>query len=63
MSNSAEGKANEVLGMDPEIVALLKEEYFLLHKTVEDFDQRALTIIKAWSVTRQVSGWHSSFIP
>jgi len=29
---------------------LLKEEYFHLQDTVEDFDQKALTI-KAWSVT------------
>lgn len=33
---------------------LLKEEYFLLQKTVDDFDQKALTI-KAWSVTASMA--------
>lgn len=33
---------------------LLKEEYFHLQKTVEDFDQRGLTI-KAWSVTASMA--------
>ncbi len=33
----------------------LRQEYFHLQKTVEDFDQRALTI-KAWSVTVSMAG-------
>lgn len=61
MSDSAEGKADKLLGMDPEIVALLKEEYFHLQKTVEDFDQRTLTI-KAWSVTTSMAGIAASFL-
>jgi hypothetical protein len=39
---------------------LLKEEYFRLHKTVEVFDQRALTI-KAWSVTLSMAGIGAAF--
>jgi hypothetical protein len=42
-------------------IPLLKEEYFHLQKTVEDFDQRALTI-KAWSVTTSMAGIAASFI-
>ena len=34
---------------------LLKEEYFQLQKTIEDFDGRTLTI-KAWSVTFSATG-------
>jgi hypothetical protein len=41
--------------------SLLKEEYFHLQKTVEDFDQRALTI-KAWSVTTSMAGIAASFL-
>jgi hypothetical protein len=42
-------------------VALLKEEYFHLQKTVEDFDQRTLSI-KAWSVTTSMAGIAASFL-
>jgi hypothetical protein len=61
VSGSEEGKAEEVLGMAPEVVALLKEEYFHLQKTVEDFDQRTLSI-KAWSVTTSMVGIAASFL-
>src|SRR5437868_6915089 len=47
--------------MDAGIVGLLKEEYFHLQKTVEDFDQRTLTI-KAWSVTTSMVGIAASFL-
>jgi hypothetical protein len=36
-------------------VDLVKQEYFHLQKTVEDFDQRGLTI-KGWSVTVSLAG-------
>jgi hypothetical protein len=36
-------------------VEFLRQEYFHLQKTVEDFDQKALTI-KAWSVTLSMAG-------
>ena len=39
---------------------LLKEEYFHLHKTVAEFDQKALTI-KAWSVTLSMAGVGAAF--
>lgn len=39
---------------------LVKEEYFHLQKTVEDFDQRGLTI-KAWSVTLSMGGIAAAF--
>jgi len=39
---------------------LLKEEYFHLQDTVEDFDQKALTI-KAWSVTLSMAGFGVAF--
>ena len=55
MSDSAEDNVDEILGMDPGVIALLKEEYLHLQKTVEDFDQRTLTI-KAWSVTTSMAG-------
>jgi hypothetical protein len=61
MSDSAVGEAKLVLGIDPEVLALLKEEYFHLQKTVEDFDQRSLTI-KAWSVTTSMVGIAASFL-
>jgi hypothetical protein len=61
VSDLADDKADEVLGMNPEVIALLKEEYFHLHKTVEDFDQRTLTI-KAWSVTTSMIGIAASFL-
>ncbi len=38
-----------------ELHGLLRDEYLQLQKTVEDFDQRALTI-KAWSVTFSSAG-------
>jgi uncharacterized membrane protein len=41
--------------------ALLQEEYFHLHRTVEDFDQRALTI-KSWSVTTSMAGIAAGFL-
>jgi hypothetical protein len=44
--------------IDPQF---LREEYFQLQKTVEDFDQRALTI-KAWSVTLSMAGIGAAFI-
>jgi hypothetical protein len=46
--------------MLPEETSLLKEEYFHLQKTVQDFDQRGLTI-KAWSVTVSLAGIAASF--
>jgi hypothetical protein len=61
MGDSEEGRADKVLGMEPAVVALLKEEYFHLQKTVEDFDQRTLTI-KAWSVTTSMVGIAASFL-
>ena len=61
MNESASGEANKVVGMDPAVVALLKEEYFHLQKTVEDFDQRSLTI-KAWSITTSMAGIAASFL-
>jgi hypothetical protein len=61
VSDSEEAKAEEVLGMTPEVVALLKEEYFHLQKTVEDFDQRTLSI-KTWSVTTSMVGIAASFL-
>src|SRR5690242_9755990 len=61
MSDSTKGEADQVLGMDPAIIALLKEEYFHLQKTVEDFDQRTLTI-KAWSVTISMGGIATGFL-
>jgi hypothetical protein len=42
-------------------IALLKEEYFHLQKTVDDFDQRTLTI-KAWSETTSMAGIATSFL-
>ena len=39
---------------------LVKQEYFHLQKTVEDFDQRGLTI-KAWSVTLSMGGIAAAF--
>jgi len=41
--------------------ALLKDEYFHLQRTVEDFDQRALTI-KSWSVTTSMAGIAAGFL-
>jgi hypothetical protein len=61
VSDSVDGKADKVLGMDPAVVALLKEEYFHLQKTVEDFDQRTLTV-KAWSITTSMAGVAASFL-
>jgi hypothetical protein len=61
VSESVVSEATEVLGMDPEVLTLLKEEYFHLQKTVEDFDQRTLTI-KAWSVTTSMAGIAASFL-
>jgi len=46
--------------MDTQNAAFLKEEYFHLNKTVEDFDQKALTI-KAWSVTVSMAGIVTAF--
>jgi hypothetical protein len=61
VSDLADGNKDRVLGMDREVVSLLKEEYFHLQKTVEDFDQRTLTI-KAWSVTTSMAGIAASFL-
>ncbi len=47
-------QSNEV---DPDLV---KQEYFHLQKTAEDFDQRGLTI-KAWSVTLSMGGIAAAF--
>jgi hypothetical protein len=47
--------------MSPEEISLLKEEYFHLQKTVEDFDQRGLTI-KAWSITTSMAGIAAAFL-
>ncbi len=41
-------------------LASLKEEYFHLNETVEDFDEKALTI-KAWSVTLSMAGIGAAF--
>src|SRR6478736_1071167 len=41
--------------MDDDRRAELKEEYFYLHKTYEDFDQRSLTI-KGWIAAAAVTG-------
>jgi hypothetical protein len=41
-------------------VDLVKQEYFHLQKTVEDFDQRGLTI-KGWSVTVSLTGIAAAF--
>lgn len=38
-----------------ENLELLKEEYFHLHRAVQEFDSKALTI-KAWSVTVSMAG-------
>jgi hypothetical protein len=38
----------------------VRQEYFHLQKTVEDFDQRTLTI-KAWSVTVSIAGVGAAF--
>jgi hypothetical protein len=38
----------------------LRQEYFQLQKTVEDFDQRALTI-KGWSVTASMAAIAAAF--
>ena len=46
--------------MNPQDVSLLKEEYLRLNETVEDFDQKALTI-KAWSVTLAMFGIGAAF--
>ena len=61
MSDPADGKTDEVLGMSSDVVELLKDEYLHLQKTVEDFDQRTLTI-KAWSVTTSMAGIAASFL-
>jgi hypothetical protein len=61
VSDLADGKTDKVLGMDPDIVELLKGEYFHLQKAVEEFDQRTLTI-KAWSVTTSMAGIAASFL-
>lgn len=61
MSDLADAKTDEVLGMNPDVVELLREEYFHLQKNVEDFDQRTLTI-KAWSVTTSMAGIAASFL-
>jgi hypothetical protein len=55
------GNVNKSYVMDSETISLLKEEYFHIHKTVEDFDQRALAI-KAWSVTASMVGIAVSFL-
>jgi hypothetical protein len=47
--------------MTDDRIALLKEEYFHLQKTVDDFDQRTLNI-KAWSVTTSMAGIATSFL-
>lgn len=60
MSDQADDGADKALGMEPAVVALLKEEYFHLQRTVEDLDQRILTI-KAWSVTTSMAGIAASF--
>lgn len=44
-----------------EHVALLKEEYFQLQKTVETFDERALHI-KGWSVTVSLAGMAGTLV-
>ena len=49
------------MGMSSDQFALLKEEYFHLQRTVEDFDQRALTI-KSWSVTTSMAGIAAGFL-
>ena len=41
-------------------LTFLKEEYLHIQKTIEDFDQRALTI-KAWSVTLSMAGIGAAF--
>ena len=41
-------------------IDLVKQEYFHLQKTVEDFDQRGLTI-KAWSVTVSIAALGAAF--
>ena len=46
--------------MNAQDVPLLKEEYFHLNKTVEEFDAKALTI-KAWSVTLSMWGIGAAF--
>ena len=61
MNDLTDGKADGALGMDHDVVELLKDEYLHLQKTVEDFDQRALTI-KAWSVTTSMAGIAASFL-
>jgi hypothetical protein len=47
--------------MGSDELALLKEEYFHLQRTVEEFDQRALTI-KSWSVTTSMVGIAAGFL-
>src|SRR5690242_6774654 len=61
MSDLADAKTDKLLGMDPKLVELLKDEYLHLQKTVDDFDQRTLTI-KAWSVTTSMVGIAASFL-
>jgi hypothetical protein len=61
VSDLAVSEPKAVLGMDSEFVTFLKEEYFHLQRTVEDFDQRTLTI-KAWSVTTSMVGIAASFL-
>ncbi|PDV98232.1 hypothetical protein [Candidatus Chloroploca asiatica] len=46
---------------DPSPNQLLKEEYFYLQKTVEDFDQRSIGI-KNWSVTFSFAAITGAFV-
>lgn len=46
--------------MDPQTVQLLREEYFYLQKTIEDFDSRLLTL-KSWSVTFSLTAIGAAF--
>jgi hypothetical protein len=46
--------------MDTEKIALWKEEYFYLQKTIEDFDSRLLTL-KSWSITFSLAGIGGAF--
>ncbi|GAB4499918.1 MAG: hypothetical protein OHK0019_37690 [Saprospiraceae bacterium] len=45
---------------DQQKIDLLKEEYFHLQKTVEEFDSKAITI-KAWSVTGSLAAIAAGF--
>jgi hypothetical protein len=60
VSELADDKTVENSQIDPDVVSLLKEEYFHLQKTVEDFDQRALN---QGMERHNKHGWHRGFIP